>query len=94
MPLNSRTLVEVAPGTHAFVRAIGGSDQLDISLATGEILRASAILETFVDSLPDERANDRYVLWTVQSILRDAVELAQAAVAETPLALDEGSQAE
>lgn len=71
----STTLADVAPGTFAFSQFTGGSEAIDANQAQSEILRASAILKTYTDSLDESRADDRFVLWTVQAILRDAWEL-------------------
>lgn len=74
----SPTLAEVAPGTYAFTQTTECNDGIDSHQAISELLRARAILSAFTDSLDDSRAEDRYVLWTVLTILRDASELVEA----------------
>jgi hypothetical protein len=42
------------------------SDPLEI---IDRVLRATAILNAYTRSVPDERSDERYVLWTVRDIL-------------------------
>lgn len=53
-------------------------DQQDVWLGVDELYAARAILECYIESIPDSRADDRYVLWAVRDKIDAANSIIQA----------------
>ena len=61
-------------------------DQQDVWLGVDELYAARAILECYIESIPDSRADDRYVLWAVRDKIDAANSIIQATSARPQVA--------
>jgi hypothetical protein len=54
----------------------GGPRMMTAAMRAMDRVRAArAILQCYIDSIPDERADDRYVLWAARDALDDTCTL-------------------
>jgi hypothetical protein len=62
------------------------------------LFHANAILQKFIDAIPDEQADDRYVLWTVRDMIDEVAsaidEGREPVIRRNPLSQDLAPRAE